>query len=314
WRPAPLNPITAGYYAELHFLNDGTAVIKGLRNPVGNHEKSTYCQIVAEESGLRYEDVTMDHESNEAVLETPGGSIGMARNSAIMKELGMKARQRILEVAAEHMNERPEELEVRDSVVFEKTNAGNRITVADLVSRYPAKFAGGVWATGETLIRATEIPPSSMEVRYWGRQAAVLEVEVDPDTGKIYLKRLAIANDLGRVINPGGVAGQQYGGAYMGLGRAMTEEIIYDPVTGVKLNDNLTWYRVLTMADIFRTDTIAVETGLGYGAYGNIGIGEDPNALTRSLLRSAVYNALGVWVSEDPITPDRVLRALEGAR
>jgi CO/xanthine dehydrogenase Mo-binding subunit len=310
WRPAPVNSVAVGLSAGLHFMSDGTAVIKGLRNPVGNHEEDTYCQIVAEEAGLRYEDVVMDHEYNEASLEKPGGSAGLAMNSIIMKELGMNAKRRILEVAALHMGKKPEELEVLDSVVFERANPGNRISVADLVKLYPIKFAGGVWATGEKTVRASELPPTPMEVRYWGRQAAVLEVEVDPDTGKIDIKRLVIANDVGRVINPASVAGQQYGGAYMGIGRAMTEEIVYDPNTGVKLNDNLTWYHVLTMADVFRIDAIAVETGLGYGAYGNMGVGEDPNALTRSLLRSAVYNALGVWVDEDPITPDRVLKAL----
>lgn len=308
WRPAPSRPALPAARAVLNFSSDGTVLIRGLRVPIGNHEKSTYCQIVAEEAGLRYEDVTMDHEYNGSFLEPGNGARGLARNAAIMKELGVKAKIKILEVASEYFHKKAEELDVVDGIIFERMNSNNKISVADLVKIDYNKFSGEITADGESVIKASDA--SVTKNPYFGRQAAFLEVEVDPDTGKIDIKRLVIANDLGRVINPGSVAGQQYGGAYMGIGRAMTEEIVYDPNTGVKLNDNLTWHRVLTMADVFRVDAIAVETGLGYSAYGNIGVGEDPNALTRSLIRSAVHNALGVWVDEDPITPDRVLKAL----
>ncbi len=312
WRAGPWLPFASDnpYHAVLYFLEDGTATIKGMRTLIGVHEKTTYCQIVAEEAGLRYEDVELDHEFNEARLMFPAASGGLTWNSVILKELGMKAKRKLLEVASVHFNKRPEELDIKDSIIFERENPENKVTVRDIVSRYKAKFAGGVWATGETVLKGTEMPPTPREVHHWGRQAAFVEVEVDPDTGKVDVKKFVIVNDVGRVINPGSVAGQQYGGVYMGLGRAHTEEIIYDPLTGVKLNDSLTWYHVPTITDIPRLDAIAVETGLGYSAYGNMGVGEDPNCVARAVLRSAVYNAIGKWIDEDPITPFRVLKAL----
>jgi len=312
WQVAPwhsVSPDTA-FQVGLFLNEDGTAVIRGLRALVGNHEPSTYAQIVAEESGLRYEDIEFDHEFQDAVLSPPSGSNGLVWNSALMKELGMRTRQKLLEVAGKHMGKEPGELDVKDGVIYEKANPGNSISVGSLVAKYREHFAGGIWATGRSALKGTLIPPSPMEAHSWGRQAAFVEVEVDPETGRIEVKNVVIVNDVGRVVNPGSVAGQQYGGVYMGISRALGEEIIYDPNTGVKLNDTLAWYYVPTIADVYPVHAIAVETGLGYGAYGIMGVGEDPAALTRAALRSAVHNAIGRWVNEDPMTPDRVLRAL----
>lgn len=320
WRAGPEVPFK--HYACVFFRRDGTVVIKGQRSLVGVSEPTTYCQVFAEESGLRYEDVTFDNQFLEAPMMTPGGSGGLQWNSAIMKELGVKTKQKILEVAAKHLKKQPHELDVRDSVVFEKANPQNKIHVRDLIARYYHEFHAGIWADGWSYVRGIEERPrfimpgieeelkQKQKVYFWGRQAAFMEVEVDPETGEVEIKNLVIVNDVGKVINPHGVAGQQVGGVYMGLGRAWTEEIIYDPLTGVKLNDDLSQYYVLSMGDIFPIHCIAVETRLGFGAYGNFGIGENPCCLIRAALRSAIYNAIGKWINEDPITPDKILKAL----
>jgi len=308
WRAGPEVPFR--HYAYVFFKMDGSVVIKGQRSIVGVTEPTTYCQIFAEESGLRYEDVNFDNQFLEGPMMTPGGSGGLAWNAAIMKELGIKTRQKILEVAAKHFGKKPEELTVEDSVIYEKANPQNRILFRDLVRKYFREFQDGIVGDGFQYVKGIENPPSPRKVYFWGRQVAFLEVEVDPETGDVDVKKLVIVNDVGRVINPHGVAGQQYGGGFMGLGRAMTEEIIYDPLTGVKLNDDLVQYYVLSMGDIFPLDCIAVETKLGYGAYGNLGIGENPNCLVRGVLRAAIYNAIGKWINEDPITPDKILKAL----
>ncbi|MEM2319731.1 MAG: molybdopterin cofactor-binding domain-containing protein [Candidatus Bathyarchaeia archaeon] len=308
WRAAPEVP--ARFSAGVFFKQDGTVIIKGHRSVVGVSEPTTYCQIFAEESGIRYEDVDFDNQFAEATMMTPGGSGGLAWNSYIIKELGVKTRQKLLEVAAKHFGKTPQELHIEDSVIFEKANPQNKISVRELVWRYGREFQGGIWADGYAFIKGIENPPSPRKVYFWGRQAAFLEIEVDPETGKIDVENLVIVNDVGRVINPHSVSGQQYGGGFMGLGRAMTEEIVYDPLTGVKLNDDLAQYGVLAMGDIYPNHCIAVETRLGYGAYDNMGLGENPNCLVRGVLRAAVYNAIGKWINEDPITPDKILKAL----
>jgi xanthine dehydrogenase molybdenum-binding subunit len=96
----------------------------------------------------------------------------------------------------------------------------------------------------------------------------------------------------------------------MGIGRNLQEQYIYDPVTGVLLNGSLLDYKWTTMLDIGEVETIIVESGMGYGPYGTVGIGEDVATITTYLLESAVYNAIGQWVDDGPITPDKVLKAL----
>ena len=96
----------------------------------------------------------------------------------------------------------------------------------------------------------------------------------------------------------------------MGVGRGRSEEIIHDPETGVMLNGNLLDYKIATTLDIGAVDTLLVESGMGYGPYGSIGIGEDVATVVPALIMPAVYNAIGVWIDAFPITPERVLEAL----
>jgi CO/xanthine dehydrogenase Mo-binding subunit len=137
-----------------------------------------------------------------------------------------------------------------------------------------------------------------------------MEVEVDTETGEVEVTKVVNVNDVGKVINRGSCEGQQYGGTYMGVGRAKSEEVVHDPVTGVMLNGNLIDYKIATMLDVGPVDTILVESGMGYGPYGVVGIGEDVATVVPALLGPAVYNATGVWIDDYPITPDKVLGAL----
>ncbi|MEM2464957.1 MAG: molybdopterin cofactor-binding domain-containing protein [Candidatus Bathyarchaeia archaeon] len=291
--------------ARLTFALDGKVHVFGSRACMGSGDEDlTYRQIIAEESGLRIEDIVLEmQEYHESQLFEPGGSAGLIGNSYILKELGMKTKRKILEVAAEHFNKKPEELDIKDSMVFIKAAPENNISVMGLIAKYQSKFMEGVFADGTSLYR--DIPAYE-----WGRQVAFMEVEVDPETGEIYVKKLVIVHDAGKVINPNGYAGQLYGGSYMGLEKAWLDEIVYDPLTGVKLNDNYVTYPALTMAEIVPMDCISVESRLGYGAYGNFGVGENTGVLVRTVLRDAVYNAIGKWINEDPITPEKILKAL----
>ena len=101
-----------------------------------------------------------------------------------------------------------------------------------------------------------------------------------------------------------------YGGSYMGVSRALTEEMVWDPATGVLLNRNLLDYKIATIADCGPIETIVQETGLGHGPYGTAGVGEDVATMIPTLLGPAVYNAIGQWIDDFPITPAKVLKAL----
>lgn len=142
------------------------------------------------------------------------------------------------------------------------------------------------------------------------RQAHYAEVAVDTDTGEVEVLRIVAVNDVGKALDPVGVAAQQYGGTYMGLGRCLLEEGIYDPSTGVRLNGNILDYKVPTMRDCGPIDTHFIETALGYGPYGACGVGESCSDMMSHILAPAVHNAIGVWIQDFPITPNKVLKAL----
>ena len=141
------------------------------------------------------------------------------------------------------------------------------------------------------------------------RQAHFVEVEVDSETGGVEVIRVVNVNDVGKAISPEAVEGQQYGGSVMGVSRARTEDMVYCPATGVVLNGNLIDYKINTMLDCGPIDTIIIETGMGYGPYGAVGIGEDTATMVPGSFYAAVHNATGKWV-DVPMTPDRVLKAL----
>jgi CO/xanthine dehydrogenase Mo-binding subunit len=141
-------------------------------------------------------------------------------------------------------------------------------------------------------------------------QCHMVEVEVDPDIGKVYVTNCVLVNDVGKAMQPTFVNAQQYGGAGMGISRSNQEEVYYDWPTGMKLNDNLAGYCVHVMNDIGPMDCHIVETQQGYSAYGIVGIGEDLGAVLCTVTGNAVYNAIGKWVEDFPTTPDRILLAL----
>jgi len=296
----------------LNMLRDGTVniVARGCEN--GTHRPSTYTQIVATELGMRYEDVNWKHMDDPGFdVAGLGSSSGLLRNSVPLVQASRKLKQIILECAVKPRggimgpalgpifpDKKPEELDLRDSEIFEKVNPAKRKPVTTVAAFFANQLF--VMDTGG----------ASTEKKYiMGRQAYFVEVEVDPDTGEIETKKVVIARDCGRVFNPDSCDQQLYG-VYQGLGRSSTEVVYHDPRTGIKLNDNLIDYPQLTMNDIQSVDIKKIETGLGYGPYGMIGLGESAACCTMTITGPAIYNAIGKYVDSFPTTPDKVLKAL----
>jgi CO/xanthine dehydrogenase Mo-binding subunit len=135
------------------------------------------------------------------------------------------------------------------------------------------------------------------------------DVEVDPDTGEVMLLGYAIAQDAGFAINPLSVEGQMQGGASQGLGIALWEEMQYDG-QGRLLNGNLLDYRLPTARDLPPIEAIIVEVPSEEGPYGARIVGEPSIVAGAAAVANAVADAVGVHVTEAPITAERLLRAL----
>jgi xanthine dehydrogenase YagR molybdenum-binding subunit len=141
------------------------------------------------------------------------------------------------------------------------------------------------------------------------------EVTVDVETGVVKLEKLTAIQDCGLVVNPKLAESQMHGGMIMGIGYALFEELIDDPVTGRVLNADMEFYRLAGLVDVGKLD-VHLMTGPGHDERGVIGLGEPPVISPGAAISNAVANAIGVRVRELPLTPDRVLAALAqgGAR
>jgi CO/xanthine dehydrogenase Mo-binding subunit len=142
--------------------------------------------------------------------------------------------------------------------------------------------------------------------------AVTAEVEVDSETGKVQVKKMVAAYDVGKAINPLSVEGQIEGGTVQGLGYAIMEDLVHKD--GIVQNPNLADYYIPTSLDIPEIKTIIVEYPGHLGPYGAKAIGEPPIVLPAPAIVNAIDNALGVRLYEIPTTPDKVLIAMKRAR
>ena len=306
---------------------DGSVDILAQKSDDGLNAMTTHCQVVAEEMGFRLEDINFRYfEEVGFQMMTPDGSCNLCTDAYVSCNAARKVKKKILEYATTpnelieityppaFPDHTPEELDIKDSMVFVKADPKNKVPVAEIVKRATLEQNG------------TQAPVFDWAYHRQGRygceegrhrlcrQGYFAEVEVDPDTGEVEIKQIVSINDVGKALSPETCEGQQYGGAYMGAGRGMAEEVIYDPKTGVKLNGNLIDYKVWTFRDIAQTQNILVETGMGYGPYGLVGIGEDIATVVPGVIGNALQNAIGEWVDDHPMTPDKVIKAIEEAK
>jgi len=311
--------------------HDGSVDIISQKADIGVNHDTTYTQIVADELGMRYEDVNFRSFNDVGFqLMTADGSCNLCSNGYVVRKAAKRCKQRLLEAAitpclretaqfseisweeypAAFPGMKPEDLDVKDSYVFEKANPENRVTVADVVQRTPQTSSAYQEPVYAYAWRRQGRFGSEVGVHRLLRQAHFMEVEVDTETGEVNITNVVNVNDVGKAVSPETVEGQMYGGMYMAVGGSRSERMIYDPSTAVLLNGDLEGYKWSTIEDIGNIETIIVETSLGYGPYGAGGVGENVSDHPVTLLGLALHNAIDKWVDSYPITPDKVLKAL----
>jgi xanthine dehydrogenase molybdenum-binding subunit len=285
---------------------------------------------VADEIGLRYEDVKIEFQDFSGFESMgPGGSFGTNINSYTLVINSREMKNLLLEYALKPLpapgdfpglkvpptpspfaGKTIEDLDIKESIIFEKANPSNTMPVKKLAFLMNNNMT--ILETGPFFVATMPLELPNLKERFhMARQACFVEVEVDTETGQVDITKLVHPYDTGQSINPDVNEQQLCGGAYEGLGVSGTEAIYYDPRTGKKLNDNLIDYPVLTILDVGDIECPIVETHLGWSAYGLFGCSEAGKAATAAaLLVPAVYNAIGKWIEDTPVTPDRVLKAL----
>jgi CO/xanthine dehydrogenase Mo-binding subunit len=145
----------------------------------------------------------------------------------------------------------------------------------------------------------------------FGWAACVATVDVDLDTGEVAVRDVIAADDVGRVIHPVLCEGQVEGGTLQAIGYATLEEIKVED--GRYLNDRLATYIIPTALDAPDMTTILVEAPFSSAPHGAKGVGELPMDVGAPAVVAAIHDATGVWITELPATPERILAALEAA-
>lgn len=290
---------------------------------IGQGSETILAQIVADVLGLQVDDVTVLNSDTDVKPWDVGVHASrttfIAGNAAQLAAL--EARSQIFETAAEILGVGPEELVARDGQIEVVTDrqtgegAANRksIDLGKVVRRRHFREGGQVvigegWYDPPTKLVDKDTYKGNISATY-GFGAQMAEVEVDTETGMVRVLRLACANDVGRAINPMAVEGQIEGGAQMGLGYALTEELIVE--NGQVLNPDFLDYRLFTAADMPEIETYIIETDDPDGPFGAKGVGEMGGTPTAAAIANAIYDAVGVRLTEVPMTPERVLAALD---
>jgi xanthine dehydrogenase molybdenum-binding subunit len=282
---------------------------------IGQGSETILAQIVAETLGGRVEDVTVINSDTDVKPWDVGVHASrttfIAGNAAYLASL--EARRQIFETAAEMFEVSADELVANDGKIMVRDDENRVMSLGKAVRRRHFREGGQV-VTGEGWYD----PPTKLvdKATYKGNISAtygfgsqMAEVEVDTETGHVRVLRLACANDVGRAINPMAVEGQIEGGAQMGLGYALTEEVLVKD--GQVLNPDFLDYRLFTSADMPEIETIIIETDDPGGPFGAKGVGEMGGTPTAAAIANAIYDAVGVRLTQVPMTPERVLAALD---
>lgn len=286
---------------------------------IGNGSKTIQSQIVAETIGVPYDWVTYDNsntDSSPVCTGTFASRATVVAGNAVLKA-AQDVKTKLLEIAGAEMEIAPEDLDIIDGQVQAVGAPSQNMDVADVAGAATYVHGQLITGTGAELNAFAEIidpetgevdSPPHAAISY---AACAAEVEVDDETGIVRVVRLMQAYDVGKAINPTLVEGQIEGGAMMGLGLGILEDSYpYYPSPDHR-GSHFGSYFVPGMEDLPQIDTIIIENPSTTGPYGAKGIGEMANNGQPPAIAAAVHDAVGVWVTELPITPERVLRALE---
>jgi CO/xanthine dehydrogenase Mo-binding subunit len=302
----------------LRMNEDGTATLMTSAVDMGQGLKATLSQIAAEESGLDPRNIRVSFPDTDVtpyewstVASRATFSVG---NSTRMAAAEVK--KQILEIACGILECHPEDLLIREGKIWVKEEPSRNIKIAELwegavasKKQYPI-LGRGVFSTAE-LIKPPDRSTgrSARPTAFWMYGAQGVEIGVCEDTGRIELLRVVAAQDAGRVVDPIQCEGQIEGCVAMGIGGALTEELLFEG--GRLLNPDWSTYKIPTASDVPPIVPLTVEDPHPDGPYGAKGIAEVGVAPTAPAISNALFQLTGVRMYDLPLTPEKVYWALK---
>jgi len=278
----------------------------------GQSVETTMAQIVADTVGVRYEDVTIVQADTQSTPYGPG--TGGSRTAVIAggaaRRAGEVVRDKIVQIAAHHMEADPADLDVANGTVSVKGTPARSMTVQEVATRayrfadqLPVELGAGLEAT--IRFKPTRFPT-------WSNATHLCVVEIDRDTCVPRILRYIVSEDCGRMINPSVVEGQIFGGVVQGIGGVLLEDFVYDD-NGNPLTTTFMDYLLPTTTEVPDIEIGHIETESTTNPGGYKGMGEGGAIGSHAAVANAVGDALahlGIHVTTTPLGPNDIHRLL----
>ncbi len=298
WRIHSLNAT-----AEVKLLRDGAIEVRSGVQDIGTGTKTILAQVVAEEFGLQAEDI-MVRIGDTLFPDAPGsgGSQVTASITPAARNAAYQVKMKLFEHVAQILEVDAKTLRLKDGKISSANDNSKSISFLEAAKKLPV-----------SQITATEsrTPEYNGDYVHWDLGSVQFaELSVDTETGRIQIHKIVAAHSCGRPLNVQQVESQINGGVIQGVSYALYEDRILDRNTGHMVNHTLDTYKATYAADIPEIDIILLEDYNAKSSTDAYGIGEPANIATAAAIANAVYNAIGVRIREIPITPDKVLKAL----
>jgi xanthine dehydrogenase YagR molybdenum-binding subunit len=283
---------------------DGSVEIKMGSQDLGTGTRTCIVMVAAETLGIPMDRINLSiGDTNYPKSGGSGGSTTIGGVSSSARRAAVDARDQLFAKVAPALKVEPGELEVVNGAVRVKSDHSRAMEWKQACAKIGAM---PITARGANPDRTK--PPDLTNSGVGGVQMA--EVSVDTETGIVKVEKMLAVQDMGYVINPKTAESQILGALIMGIGYSLYEEKVMDPTTGRMLNPNMEFYRLAGLNDV-RDLQVKIYSTPEQDKRGVIGLGEPPVVSPGAVISNAVANAIGVRVPFLPLTPDRVLEALE---
>lgn len=302
---------------------DGTLILQTSAVDIGQGAFTVMAQILADVVGIGIDKISVKPVNTDYTgygWQTAASSKTFFNGNSVMKA-GLELRSRILHYASKILHIPESDLNTRDGTVYSMSDPKKSLPFSALSlgvfneegGLYGGPIVGyGAFCVEDGTFLDRETGQGRKPSAFWMFAAMIAEVEVNTETGNIHVSRLLTANDVGKAINPKMVDGQLVGGAVQGLGSALFEEVLINE-EGKVMNANMHDYKMPTIYDC--PDEIVVTQVESQphpdGPFGAKGVGEPAMACPAAAIANAVADALDIRIYDLPLSPEKVLHALE---
>lgn len=292
--------------AEVRLSRDGSIELMSAVQDIGGGIKTVLAQVVAEEFGLRPQDVMIRIGDTRYPVGPPsGGSMTTASITPAARNAAYRLKREFFEAVAPALNASPDDLYFADGKLKSKSNPSLSLSFRQAAAKMKSE---------ELSVRANRTPDYSGRMPRSGMTTLggvhFAEIAVDTEAGRVHVERVLAVQDCGRPMNPLALESQINGGVLQGISYALYENRVLNHAKGLMVNANLEQYKIIGSVETPKIDIVVIEDYQGQSSTDAYGIGEPATMATSAAIANAFYNATGARMRQLPMVPANVFAAL----